>query len=151
MKKIGLGLLVIILLLVAAVIINPTINPSHDKPYLALVDEKISPMPNNADVLQRVILIGDAGHSALDPLQHSIQKIISRAKISPEKTTIVALGDNIYMAGYPQLEDQQVAFDKGQLKSISFLDAQLEAAKQSGARMILVPGNHEWYATEVDS
>lgn len=151
MKKIGLGLLVVILLLVAAVIINPTINPSHDKPYLALVDEKVAPMPTNAEVLQRIILLGDAGHSALDPLQPSIQKIIERAKISPEKTTIVALGDNIYMAGYPQLEDEQAEFDEDQLESISFLDAQLEAAKQSGAKMIFVPGNHDWYATEVDS
>lgn len=151
MKKLGLSLLAIILLLVAAVIINPTINPSHDKPYLALVDEKIAPMPNDADVLQRIILFGDAGHSALDPLQPSIKKIIGRAKVNPEKTTIVALGDNIYMAGYPQLEDEQTEFDEDQLESISFLDAQLEAAKQSGARMIFVPGNHDWYATEVDS
>jgi hypothetical protein len=151
MKKIGLGLLAAILLLVVAVIINPTINPSHDKPYLALVDEKIAPPPQSNEVLQRIILVGDAGHSALDPLQASIKKIITRASVIPEKTTIVALGDNIYMAGYPQLDDEQKEFDEDQLESISFLDAQLEAAKQSGARMFFVPGNHDWYATEVDS
>jgi hypothetical protein len=151
MKKFGLSLLAAVLLLIAAVIINPTINPSHDKPYEALIGETIAPAPNNAEVLQRIILVGDAGHSALDPLQASIKKIITRANVISEKTTIVVLGDNIYMAGYPQLEDQQTEFNEDQLESISFLDAQLEAAKQSKARMIFVPGNHDWYATEVDS
>jgi hypothetical protein len=151
MKKIGLGLVVVILLLTLAVIINPTIAPSHDEPYLALVNEKVALAPTDDEVLQRIILLGDAGHSALDPLQPSIKKIIERAKIIPEKTTIIALGDNIYMAGYPRLEGEQTEFDQGQLESISFLDAQLEAAKQSGAKMFFVPGNHDWYATEVDS
>jgi hypothetical protein len=151
MKKISLSLLVVILLLTLAVIINPTIAPSHDKPYLALINEKAAPAPTGNEVLQRIILLGDGGHSVLDPLQPSIKKIIDRAKMVPEKTTIIALGDNIYMAGYPQLEDEQTEFNQGQLESISFLDAQLEAATQSGAKMFFVPGNHDWYATEVDS
>jgi hypothetical protein len=36
------------------------------------------------------------------------------------------------------------------LESISYLDAQLKIASVSGAALYLVPGNHDWYATEID-
>ena len=55
------------------------------------------------------------------------------------------------MAGYPQKDEGQEEWDEGQLESISFLDAQLRVARESGARFFLVPGNHDWYATELGS
>lgn len=150
MKKIGLGLLIVFGLLVLAIIINPQINPNHDTPYLALKNEVSAAAPNEAEVVQRVILYGDAGHSTTDPWQASMAAVSKRASISPEKTTIMALGDNIYMEGFPKMEEDQKEWSEDQLESISYLDSQLKVAKESGAALYLVPGNHDWYADEVD-
>ena len=51
---------------------------------------------------------------------------------------------------YPNKEEGQQDFDEDQLESISYLDAQLKIASVSGAALYLVPGNHDWYATEID-
>lgn len=151
MKKIGIGFLLIIGVLIALVLVNPQINPSHTSPFLALDKETTAPAPAEADIVQRVILYGDAGHSSREPWQASMLKVAQRASIAPDKSTVVALGDNIYMQGYPQKEEDQTEWDEDQLESISFLDAQLRVAKESGADMYLVPGNHDWYATELQS
>lgn len=151
MKKIGLGLLLVIVVLVILLLVNPTIRPSHVTPYQQLVAEQVTPGPAESEILQRVVLYGDAGHSSIDPWQASMVSVAERAGISPDKTVVVALGDNIYMQGYPQKEPGQESWDEGQLESISYLDAQLKVAEESGATMFLVPGNHDWYATEVDS
>lgn len=150
-KKIGLTLAVIIGVLVMMIVINPQIRPSHTEPYLALAGESSTAAPAETDILQRVILYGDAGHSTMDPWQASMEKVSQRASISPQKTAVVALGDNIYMQGYPQKEEGQEVWDEDQLESISFLDSQLKIARESGASLYLVPGNHDWYATELES
>jgi hypothetical protein len=150
-KRVLLGLLLVIVLLVVAFMVNPQFAPNHDTPYLTLQNEAVAPAPKEADVIQRVILYGDAGHSTLDPWQASVAKVSERASISPGKTVVVALGDNIYMMGYPAKEEGQTEWDEDQLESISFLDAQLQVSKVSGVPMFFVPGNHDWYATEVAS
>jgi len=100
---------------------------------------------------QRIILLGDAGLSNITPLQASLEKAVERAKLSPDKTSVILLGDNIYPSGFPNKEPQQKAFNTKQLKHIAYLEAQLQIAKQSRAEMFIVPGNHDWYATQVDS
>ena len=150
MKKFGLVLLSVFLVIGLALFINPDINPSHDTPYLALNAEQEAVAPASGDIIQRVLLFGDAGHSTLDPWQENLRIISGRASLAPEKTAVVALGDNIYFMGYPSLDDDQEEFDEGQLKSISYLDAQLKIASESGAAMYLVPGNHDWYASELE-
>jgi len=149
-KKVGLALLALVIALALGFYINPQINPSHTTPYLALTSEKQSPAPDEGEILQRVILYGDAGHSSIEPWQASLAKIAERASIAPAKTAVVALGDNIYYRGYPNKEEGQQDFDEDQLESISYLDAQLKIASVSGAALYLVPGNHDWYATEID-
>ena len=61
------------------------------------------------------------------------------------------LGDNIYFFGFPNKKDDQTEYTESQLEDISHLEAQLSIAKNSGAEMFIVPGNHDWYATQVDS
>lgn len=146
-----MGLLLLIVVLGVSLAINPQIKPSHTTPYLNLVDEKSRPAPNQEDIVQRLILFGDAGHSTRDPWQASMAAVADRASTDPDITAIVALGDNIYIMGYPIKEEGQEEWDEDQLESISFLDAQLEVAKRSGASLYLVPGNHDWYANELDS
>lgn len=151
LKRVLLSLLGIIILLALAIYINPQFAPNHDTPFFALQEEVLSPPPPEDEVIQRVLLYGDAGHSTINPWQVSMAKVAGRASISPDKTLVVALGDNIYMRGYPTLEEGQNEWDEDQLESISFLDSQLKVATDSGASMFLVPGNHDWYATELDS
>lgn len=150
MKKFGLALLFLIIAIGLGLYINPDINPSHDTPYLALTTERESAAPQEQEIIQRVILYGDAGHSSTEPWQASLSKIAQRASIAPDKTAVVALGDNIYFSGYPAKEEGQQEFDDGQLESISYLDAQLKIATTSGVPLYLVPGNHDWYASEIE-
>lgn len=150
MKKVLLGILIVIVALAVTLYIDPQINPSHDTPYVELVNESQAPGPTEEAILQRVLLYGDAGHSTIDPWQASLAKVAKRAGISPEKSAVVALGDNIYFMGYPNKDDDQEEFDKDQLKSISYLDAQLKVAQVSGAPLYLVPGNHDWLASQMD-
>lgn len=150
LKGIGFTLLAVIAIVVLLFYINPQYASNHDTPYLALQAESTAPAPAEAEVVQRLLIYGDAGHSTIDPWQASMAKVAERASVSPEKTLVLALGDNIYMRGYPMKEPGQLDWDEDQLESISFLDSQLKVARESGATMFLVPGNHDWYASEIE-
>lgn len=105
----------------------------------------------DSQLQQRILLLGDAGHSSIEPLQASLAKAQERASQFADKTAIVMLGDNIYYFGFPNKEQGQTEYTESQLEDISHLEAQLSIAKNSGAEMFVVPGNHDWYATQVDS
>lgn len=150
-KRFVLALLLSIAVIALLVWINPQYAANHDTPFVALQGETEAAAPAERDIVQRIVLYGDAGHSTIEPWQASMAKVARRASISPDKTLVVALGDNIYMQGYPQKEQDQAQWDEEQLESISFLESQLLVARESGATMFLVPGNHDWYASEVDS
>ncbi len=125
-----------------------TNKPANTTPYInpELTEVSLSTSP----LRQRILLLGDAGHSAIDPLQASLEKAVSRASLAPEKTTVVMLGDNIYFFGFPN-KDEDEEYSASQLEDISHLEAQLHIAKRSGAEVFIVPGNHDWYADQVDS
>lgn len=150
LKYFAIILVVLIIIIAILMLIDPRLNDSHETPYLNLIDESTEPGPAEADIVQRLILFGDAGSSSLNPWQASLQKIAARAKLSPDKTAMVALGDNIYYFGYPEKESDQDEWDKGQLEDISHLDAQLKLSTETGAPLYLVPGNHDWYAEALD-
>ena len=109
------------------------------------------PIQVNGELKQRIILLGDAGLSSITPLQASLKKAIVHGEKSPDKTAVIMLGDNIYPSGFPNKTPEQPTFNAEQIKHISFLEAQLQIAKQSRAEMFILPGNHDWYATQVDS
>lgn len=140
--------LIVMTLLVAlsACSINKVTN---ETPF---IKSGLEPVTSSTGTLHhRVLLLGDAGHSSIEPLQASLQKAAERASLEPERTSVVMLGDNIYYVGFPNKDEDQSEFSDAQLKSISYLQAQLNIAKLSAAEMFLVPGNHDWYATQVDS
>lgn len=84
----------------------------------------------------RIILIGDAGE-----LNYGREPVIDAARhLIPldSNTTVIYLGDNIYNYGLP--ED----FMPGYAQAKSVLDSQINIAKGTDAKVVFIPGNHDW-------
>jgi len=83
-----------------------------------------------------LFLIGDAG----DPgqLSRSLLSLRSAAHSARGSAVIVFLGDNAYPEGLPE----PLNIDRAQAESR--LDAQITVVRESKARGIFVPGNHDW-------
>lgn len=131
------------------------VSPSHDTPYYQAGVIKAWPA-DSSDLQQRILLLGDAGDSSLRPWQPSLAMAAARAAINPDKTQVLMLGDNIYDFGFPKLESSAQqdlltrSYSKSQQELIDSLNAQLDIARQSKAAMSLLPGNHDWYASQID-
>lgn len=83
-----------------------------------------------------LLLIGDSG--APKPEEPVLALLEREAARIPQATTVVFLGDNVYPRGVPP------EGDKGRPEAERRLLTQLDAVKRSGARGVLVPGNHDW-------
>jgi len=84
----------------------------------------------------RIVLIGDAGK-----LNFGRQPVVDAARdLVPldKKTTILYLGDNVYETGMP--EEFLPSFK--QAKAV--IDSQINIAKGTDAKVIFIPGNHDW-------
>src|SRR5712675_3612522 len=86
-------------------------------------------------ILQRVILIGDAGE--IDPAQQAVIPAAS-ALVLENKTTVVYLGDNIYPhgMGLPGSREEQ--------ETKNILESQYKPMRSKGAPVYFIPGNHDW-------
>jgi hypothetical protein len=87
-------------------------------------------------ILQRIILIGDGGE--LTNGRHPVVEAIREKVKLDKKTTILFLGDNLYDTGLP--DDQAATF----MAAKAVLDSQLSVADNTPARVIMIPGNHDW-------
>ena len=88
------------------------------------------------DIETTLILIGDAGWALSgDPV---LARVTEAAAERPDRTLVVFLGDNVYQDGLaPEgSPDRQRGED--------ILQAQIAVGRESGARLIFVPGNHDW-------
>jgi predicted MPP superfamily phosphohydrolase len=87
-------------------------------------------------IAQRIVLIGDAGQltNGRHPVVDAVRKLITLDK----KTTVLFLGDNLYKNGLP---DDQAATYKADR---AILDSQLSVAEGTPAKVIMIPGNHDW-------
>jgi hypothetical protein len=101
----------------------------------------------------RVLLIGDAGANVDLKETYRLVKIplftaIKRfAELLPSRTAIVFLGDNIYSKGLPDATDRSMESDEdctGRACAEKRIDVQIEILKESRARGIFIPGNHDW-------
>ncbi|MFN7986742.1 MAG: metallophosphoesterase [Thermoanaerobaculia bacterium] len=89
-----------------------------------------------ADGVETLLLVGDAGAPAID--EPELLALAREAAKDPERTLVVFLGDNLYPAGLPAEGDP--ARREGERR----LAAQADAALGAGARVLFVPGNHDW-------
>jgi hypothetical protein len=85
-------------------------------------------------VVKTIILAGDAG----DSTDQIMQTVALHAAASPRTTSVYLLGDNIYPDGlYPEGSPKRA-------DSVAKLDQQITPLLKSGARVVFVPGNHDW-------
>ncbi len=92
----------------------------------------------------RVLLIGDAGEPSPDYKEPVLDAMEKRAKLLPEKTINIFLGDNVYPFGLEAENDLMYTITK------SRLDEQINIMKNSETQGIFVPGNHDWGADGID-
>jgi hypothetical protein len=89
-----------------------------------------------------LFLVGDAG-APRTPREPLLDALASAAgarvrALGADRVDVVFLGDNVYPAGLRATDHAGRARDERRL------DAQLDAVRRSGARGIVVPGNHDW-------
>jgi hypothetical protein len=84
-----------------------------------------------------LFLIGDAGKPAPggEPVLVSLRRDVA---LAGTRAAVAFLGDNVYPAGLPAPGTN----DRAEMERR--LDAQLDAVRGSGARVVLIPGNHDW-------
>ena len=94
------------------------------------------PAASDGDIVQSILLAGDAGAPRLD--DPTLVALTREAARFPGQTTVVFLGDNLYPAGL------SAAGASNRVEDERRLGAQLAVIQQSGARGVFVPGNHDW-------
>ena len=95
------------------------------------------PAPEAEAIVHTLFRIGDAGHPAKggEPVLIALRTELER---SADRSTVVFLGDNVYPAGLPAPGDPELAEMERRL------DDQVDAARDTGARAVFIPGNHDW-------
>jgi hypothetical protein len=95
------------------------------------------PVPEPDAVAETLLLIGDAGEPAKggEPVLIALRRQIERAG---SHVTVAFLGDNLYPDGLPSPEHPEYA------EMLRRLDDQVDAVRDTGARVVFIPGNHDW-------
>ncbi len=87
-------------------------------------------------ITTRIVLIGDAG-ALVNGKQPVVDAVKKNIKLD-SNTTVLYLGDNLYKDGLP--DEQMLTYMEAKVQ----LDSQLLIAKNSGATVYMIPGNHDW-------
>jgi len=95
------------------------------------------PAPAPGEVQLAVYLIGDGGEPDLsgDPVLQALTAEVGRGT---SERIVVFLGDNVYPAGLPDSTHEDRALMERRM------DVQVDAALAANARVVVVPGNHDW-------
>lgn len=88
-------------------------------------------------IVQRIVLIGDAGALTTDR-HHTVVEAVEKKEKLDKKTTVVFLGDNLYRFGLPY---EQLA-QYGDVRAV--LDSQANIADHGPRQVYFIPGNHDW-------
>lgn len=98
--------------------------------------EPAAPSSLFASDVETLLLVGDAGKPA--PGEPLLKALAAEAAGDPDRTLVIFLGDNLYPRGLPEARDPERK--EGERR----LAAQADAALGAGARVLFVPGNHDW-------
>jgi hypothetical protein len=109
---------------------------SHRSPYRRDVGAPLVDTDAPGELISRLLLIGDAGHAAAGSTV--IAALAQRAADNPARTIVLYLGDNIYTAGMPPVDDELRALSERRLL------AQIDPLRSVGVEVLFVPGNHDW-------
>jgi hypothetical protein len=95
------------------------------------------PPPAPDAVAETLFLIGDAGLPAKggEPVLVALRRQVEAAG---DRATVAFLGDNLYPAGLPAPGDPALPEMERRL------DDQLDAVRGTPARIVFIPGNHDW-------
>jgi hypothetical protein len=95
------------------------------------------PPPEPDAIVETLFLVGDGGKPAKggEPVLIALRRQLER---SARHATVAFLGDNVYPEGLPAPGDPEVA------EMTRRLDDQVDAVKDTGARAVFIPGNHDW-------
>ena len=113
--------------------ITGTNYPAEGAPFIASRAQAISALdtlPEQPNLIQRVVLIGDAG-VPMDS-EPVLLELTRWSDVAPELTTVVFLGDNVYPAGI-----EEDAIQEGE----AVMRKQITS---TAADRIFIPGNHDW-------
>lgn len=91
--------------------------------------------PAKTPIEHVLFLLGDAGGT--DEHDAVLQALTDAVSSTPELSTVVFLGDNLYPDGLPPEVDRRFAEAERRLM------AQVTAARGAG-RTVFIPGNHDW-------
>jgi hypothetical protein len=103
----------------------------------------VAPPPAPDAIAQTLFLIGDAGEPAKggEPVLIALRRQLESAGGG---ATVVFLGDNVYPNGLPGPNHPERAEMERRL------DDQVDAVKDVAARVVFIPGNHDWAKGERD-
>jgi hypothetical protein len=95
------------------------------------------PPPEPDTIAETLFLIGDAGNPAKggEPVLIALRSQVEHAG---GRATVAFLGDNLYPDGLP------APGDPGLAEMLRRLDDQVDAVRDTGARVVFIPGNHDW-------
>jgi hypothetical protein len=127
------------LLLSALVLLLAAATAAAQKPAPPAVPPPVEP----DSVAETLFLIGDAGEPARggEPVLIALRHALEHAG---RPATVAFLGDNLYPDGLPGPDHPELA------ELARRLDDQVDAVKDSGARVVFIPGNHDWAKSGVD-
>ncbi|MEC5147195.1 BamA/TamA family outer membrane protein [Chitinophaga sp. 212800010-3] len=95
-------------------------------------------------VLQRIILIGDAGELHSNGKNPVIDAVRQTFDLQDSRNTVLFLGDNVYPKGLPDSASARFPAAK------EILDYQINLVKGTRAKGFIIPGNHDWDKSKPD-
>lgn len=95
-------------------------------------------------VVQRIILIGDAGELHENGHNPVVDAVRQQFDMHDARNTVLYLGDNVYPYGLPDESARRYPHAK------EILDYQVNLVRDMAAQAIFVPGNHDWDKSKPD-
>lgn len=129
----------LLILSATTLIIFYSTNKSIQGNYISAEVKKMSgTIQSDSLIINRILLIGDAGDPSLTNQEPVLLAMQKQATQLHAKSFIITLGDNIYPYGMPGLEDgeRRIAEDK--------FKRQLDLIVNSKVSAVFIPGNHDW-------